>query len=255
MKIAILSDLHLEHGNEVDFSGIDADVLVLAGDCIVAAVIDNPRWSAQQELFEDVFASASSNFEHVLYIMGNHEYYHSDFATVEPRVREWLKQWPNVQMLEQQHTSINGVRFVGATLWSDTSRDPYAALNTSLLGDFQVIRDGASNLRLVSYQFQHERAFEYLQHACSGVEPTVVITHHSPSERSTAPRFEGTALNTFFHSKLDDWIENKENIKLWIHGHMHNPSDYTIGSTRVVCNPVGYPGEPGTATTIKIVEV
>ena len=30
------------------------------------------------------------------------------------------------------------------------------------------------------------------------------------------------------------------NMKLWIHGHVHNNFDYMIGDTRVICNPRGY---------------
>jgi hypothetical protein len=31
-------------------------------------------------------------------------------------------------------------------------------------------------------------------------------------------------------------------IKLWTHGHTHDPFDYMVGKTRVVCNPRGYAG-------------
>ena len=31
-----------------------------------------------------------------------------------------------------------------------------------------------------------------------------------------------------------------ERAALWIHGHMHESSDYEIYGTRVVCNPRGY---------------
>jgi hypothetical protein len=29
-------------------------------------------------------------------------------------------------------------------------------------------------------------------------------------------------------------------VSLWIHGHTHTAFDYTVGNTRVVCNPRGY---------------
>ena len=31
--------------------------------------------------------------------------------------------------------------------------------------------------------------------------------------------------------------------RLWLHGHTHAPRDYVVGTTRVVCNPRGYPHE------------
>jgi Icc-related predicted phosphoesterase len=30
---------------------------------------------------------------------------------------------------------------------------------------------------------------------------------------------------------------------LWVHGHVHNSSDYRIGRTRIVANPHGYGNE------------
>jgi hypothetical protein len=31
--------------------------------------------------------------------------------------------------------------------------------------------------------------------------------------------------------------------RLWVHGHTHTTCDYELGSTRVACNPYGYPHE------------
>jgi Icc-related predicted phosphoesterase len=68
---------------------------------------------------------------------------------------------------------------------------------------------------------------------------TVIVTHHAPSPRSIASRFCGDPLNSAFASNLDPLISRHE-PSLWIHGHMHDSFDYTIGRTRVVCNPRGY---------------
>ena len=43
-----------------------------------------------------------------------------------------------------------------------------------------------------------------------------------------------------FSSDLSEFILNHPQIKLWTHGHTHDEFDYTIGSTRIVCNPRGY---------------
>ena len=45
-----------------------------------------------------------------------------------------------------------------------------------------------------------------------------------------------------FASSLEGLIEEYQPI-LWIHGHTHDPFDYELFATRVVCNPRGYPGE------------
>jgi hypothetical protein len=69
--------------------------------------------------------------------------------------------------------------------------------------------------------------------------PTVVITHHLPSQRSIAPRYAGSLSNAGFVSELEPMM-GAERVQLWIHGHTHSSFDYTVAGTRVVCNPRGY---------------
>lgn len=69
--------------------------------------------------------------------------------------------------------------------------------------------------------------------------PTVVISHHAPHRRSVHERFAGSALNACFVSELEQRILAWQPA-LWLHGHMHDSSDYYIGATRVLCNPRGY---------------
>ena len=47
-------------------------------------------------------------------------------------------------------------------------------------------------------------------------------------------------MNGAYSSRLDQFILDNPQIKLWTHGHTHEEFDYMIGSTRVVCNPRGY---------------
>jgi Icc-related predicted phosphoesterase len=69
----------------------------------------------------------------------------------------------------------------------------------------------------------------------------VVVTHHAPSPLSIAECYKhDTLMNGAFYSDLSQFIEDRPQIKLWTHGHMHNNSNYLIGGTRVVCNPRGY---------------
>jgi hypothetical protein len=46
---------------------------------------------------------------------------------------------------------------------------------------------------------------------------------------------------------LDDFIESRPQIRLWLHGHTHHNFNYWIGETRVVCNPRGYVGHESMA--------
>ena len=47
-------------------------------------------------------------------------------------------------------------------------------------------------------------------------------------------------MNGGYCSDLSETILDNENIKYWVHGHVHDDFDYTIGETRVACNPRGY---------------
>jgi hypothetical protein len=46
-----------------------------------------------------------------------------------------------------------------------------------------------------------------------------------------------------YASNLDELVD-ASHAKLWIHGHIHRPTSYRIGETRVVSNPRGYPDGP-----------
>jgi hypothetical protein len=47
-------------------------------------------------------------------------------------------------------------------------------------------------------------------------------------------------MNGGYASDLSEDILDNENIRVWVHGHMHDPVDYKIGETRVLANPRGY---------------
>ena len=91
----------------------------------------------------------------------------------------------------------------------------------------------------------HKKMLEYIQvtTAMLGENPNkyVVVGHHAPSKASTHPRYQTEVImNGAYSSRLDQFILDNPQIKLWTHGHTHEEFDYMIGSTRVVCNPRGY---------------
>ena len=65
----------------------------------------------------------------------------------------------------------------------------------------------------------------------------VVITHHAPSRQSVAPQYQDDPLTPAYASRMESVVQLAD---LWIHGHMHDSFDYTVGECRVVCNPRGY---------------
>jgi predicted phosphodiesterase len=271
MKIAVASDIHLEFG-DLDFvNDNEAEVLILSGDICVAVDLDM-RDRRQTELgfarlrserFHEFFERCAARFPHVIYVMGNHEYYHSDFATALDEMRRKLAYLPNLYILEREIKVINDITFIGGTLWSDmNNRDALTLYHMrTMMNDFRVIQNSAIpvHFRTQEGEFktrvgkftpedaveEHEKMKGYIQHIVEG-KPTqkfVVVGHHAPSRLSTHEMYANdTIMNGGYSSSLDDFILDHPQIKLWTHGHTHHVFDYMIGSTRVLCNPRGYDG-------------
>jgi len=102
----------------------------------------------------------------------------------------------------------------------------------------------------------HKKMLGYIKHVYSEMPPwkqMVVVGHHTPSHFSCHPRYkDDQIMNGGYHSDLSEFILDRPGIKLWTHGHTHEVFDYTIGDTRVVCNPRGYIGYEEMADTFKL---
>ena len=238
MKIQVLSDLHLEHGGLVPPHVADANVIVLAGDLCPYAE------GLVQEL-----AEYWSSAPHILYVLGNHEFYGTDIDETRTRLAQECAE-AGIHLLDPGMVRIGGVRFIGATLWTDLdlegkARAPGAHLRVSEeLMDFQggIEHEGRDFTTAESVRRHHEeRRFieRELERAEQARETAVVVTHHAPSPRSIHSSFEGDALNPAFASDLERVI-GRYQPALWIHGHMHDPVDEQLGRTRLVANPAGY---------------
>ena len=286
MKIAVASDIHLEFGDINITNDSQADVLILSGDICVAADLDmRDRRQTElgfarrrSEMFHEFFERCAANFPHVIYIMGNHEYYHSDFATALDDVRKRLAHLPNLYILEREIKVIDDVTFIGGTLWTDMNNsDPLTLYHMrTMMNDFRVIQnsavpvhfrtqDGEFKTRVAKFSpedavTEHVKMKEYIQvvTAMLGENPNkyVVVGHHAPSRRSTHAMYaHDTIMNGGYSSDMDQFIEDRPQIKLWTHGHTHHVFDYMIGETRVVCNPRGYHGYEARADEWKLLNV
>ncbi|MEM9264526.1 MAG: metallophosphoesterase [Cyanobacteria bacterium P01_F01_bin.13] len=229
MKIAIASDLHLDHRPKQwrtvveNIAAVDADVLVLAGD--IAEIINHPWF--------DGLSLLAGAFKNVIYVLGNHEYYNTPARKYRVEIKELEKAFLGLHILEERVIDIDGVTFAGTSLWFDAD-EPTAYLQSSRLNDFRLIPDAWKRIRV-----SRKESIDFLKDL-SKVD--VVVTHHAPTYKCVAPRFAGSSLNIFFANQLDQEIE-RLSPKYWIHGHMHDPVDTQIAETRVIANPLGYPHE------------
>ena len=235
MRLHILSDLHLEFGR-TSIPATDADVVVLAGDVHVGR--EGLRWARKQ------FPTKP-----IIYVLGNHEFYRHSL----PELTETLKnetRGGHIHVLESNATEINGYSFLGCTLWTDFRllTDPQAAMEAAegIMSDYSIIDFGPENrlLRARDTARLQAESVAWLRSELASRNPrtTIVVTHHAPSIRSEAPFHLQSVLSPAFASNLDLLVE-QSGVPIWIHGHTHYNADYVIGSTRVVTNQRGYPGE------------
>jgi len=99
----------------------------------------------------------------------------------------------------------------------------------------------------------HKKMLGYIDIVTREPGSYIVVGHHAPSSQSVAEWYRAdTLMNGAFRSELDEFIEARPQIKYWLHGHMHNNSNYWVGETRVVCNPRGYIGHESIADFFKL---
>ncbi len=233
IRLRILSDLHLEFA-PFEPPKAEADVVVLAGD--IHPGVRSVRWI--QEKFPDL---------PVVLVLGNHEFY----GHALPKLNDDLKArcaGSNVHLLDNSGAVIDGVRFLGATLWTDFnlfgSPSHAGRAAAERMTDYKRIRVSPqfSKLKGRDTATLHARSRKWLEVQCQEPfdGPTVVVTHHAPSARSLQPAFQSDLLSAAYASHLDEFVTTC-GAALWVHGHTHWSVDYRIGNTRVLANQRGYP--------------
>ncbi len=228
MKIDIISDIHLDHFKDLgrDFVRTwipEGEILVLAGD-----VGDFPWWQTQSHLIDEI----CDKYQYVLYVAGNHDYYGTSLEEGDIYFREVASRCYNFCFLEREALEIDGVMFAGCSLWF--KEHPSNVIYESGMTDFEEIQLFKHHV----YQ-RNQESQEFLR----GLQDIdVVITHHQFSALSIPEEYIDDPHNRFFLCAMDDMILNLQ-PKFAIHGHTHVPCSYDLGSTRVVCNPKGYPRE------------
>lgn len=254
MKLHVISDVHLEFSKwptKDDVNAIDADISILAGD--IGVGLEGLQWALTFK-------------RQVLYVMGNHEFYGQ-----RPMNELWVKarqrvENTHVHILENNAVVINGVRFLGATLWTDfaalgeANQDACMRMARENITDYRVIYASHRGQAMTEYGYpgirkgdlltpqktlaMHHESREFLEReldkSANGLwRKTVVVTHHAPSALSLEDKVAVTQLDAAYCSHLACLVEKAD---LWIHGHTHWAVDYRIGKGRVISNPRGYTG-------------
>lgn len=247
MKFKLLSDLHLEFYGRTTYMGLDQPmwkpemtdedaetVLLLAGDIHVGF--------KAKEWIKDM----CTRFHHVVYILGNHEFYNNELYAVK---EGWhLVDMPdNFTYLDDGVVYFDNVRVVGGTLWTQVT-DPFMVwTGPKRMTDYQVttVRE-YGKLRRMNVADTNKEHFETINAvtrllAEEWAGKTVVMTHHLPHELCVHEFYKENSLNAFFMTDLDHVIKNFD-IDVWCHGHTHTCVDVEVHGTRILCNPMGYHG-------------
>lgn len=242
-KFQIMSDIHQEFSKAplIQKENVIGEVLLLAGD-----ITNGP---ARIDYLKDLEIP-------IFYVVGNHEYYHASWERALDYYRSYFDMIgaKHIKILEREIVIHNGVRIIGTTLWTDFRAPMKRYIPAGAEGEEFFWEDQAFNCRQGMADFsviqgltiekaldEHNKCLGYIKQVLSTKHdgPTIVMTHHAPSFKSSHPRYDTSYIKAGFCSSLDYVIEEYQ-PDLWIHGHTHESFDYTIGRTRVVCNPYGY---------------
>jgi len=250
MRLLVLSDLHVEYAPfEPAARRGDYDAVVLAGDIGQATLA--LQWA--RRTFPDV---------PIVQVAGNHEFFDAVREEALEAMRTAARRL-GIHLLEEDAVVVDGVEFVGCTVWTDYRLHErpgrpvsMSALDTMqgarrLMLDYRCIdvRDPSSASGTRRFEPEdsvvlHERSRAWL--AATLARPPsgrrVVVTHHLPSWHSVKPGYVAAPSNPAFASDLDALLSGAD---LWIHGHTHSSHDYLVAGSRVVCNPRGYPMRRG----------
>jgi len=245
MKIGLASDIHTELGLPQNDMTLPerVDVMILAGDI-----------GKGPQAIKYAYDTFGPQADHIVIVAGNHEYYRGTFQKVLEDTKKYAGGVSRIHYLQNDFVDIDGIRFIGATGWTDFS---YGSLGAPLhmrqaedaMNDYKTIKivQGGSMYRKLRamdvLQMNYEsRRFIFDTLKVSDRSKSVVVTHHAPCHLSIPAQYVGHPLN---HSYCNNWGDMiaYDGPAMWCHGHMHDPSDYVVGDTRVLCNPIGYPGE------------
>lgn len=257
MKIKLVSDLHLEFSHLM-LPNNGADVLVLAGDICIAqdlhdfessdSCIDLGSRQVKAYDYRRFLDQISRDYKHIIYVAGNHEFYHGKFYKSLQYLREECAKYSNIYFLEDDVKIIDGVVFVGATLWSNMNKyDPLTMYHCKdALNDYRCIRNDKRSYAKLSTldttnRFGKSKAFIRQMLNKYDDSKVVVVTHHAPSLSSISDYYKYDYLmNGAYASDLSEDIMDFSNLVYWVHGHIHDPVNYFIGNCNIVSNPRGY---------------
>lgn len=260
VRALIMSDLHLEYEAyaadiEKPLAGDSLpplphestfDVIILAGDIGLAGdrdyKTDKPKLMYTRLL--KYLAKLNRCNKPILFVIGNHEYYHSsNFENLGEVLSQKLNElgYSNIHLLDRSTFEYRGITFIGATLWTSFNNKSRVEMDKAKanMSDYDVIAfPERKKIEPTDVYAAHKQDRDYIdEQLLSMPEKTcVVITHHSPVEHNDVSVY----LPSAYQSDLSEIIIKNYKPLAWVHGHIHQSIDKTVIDTRILCNPRGY---------------
>lgn len=178
-------------------------------------------------------------------VPGNHDYWNTS-KSGEMTIDEWNQYYKSLEnekisYLINETKIINGVAFIGATLWTDfRDNDLLVQFQASISKDYEKIYSKKG--QLITPQEVYELHIEAKNFIISELDkhsdkPCVVLTHFPPSIGCNQT-FRITPVSYNWCGQMENVISIFQPV-LWISGHMHNFYNNKMGDTRVILNPAG----------------
>lgn len=234
MKISLISDCHFEFYTDpkLFINKSNVDVLVIAGDLAVG-----------KESIISALKKFSPNFKDIIYVLGNHESYGSDYLEVTSYISR-LTRNSNIHFLNPGSITIGNVCFLGGCLWTDFRKDAMAKFMCARnINDFNRIK-GFDTDACAALHTEH---IKYIKEGYAAHSPLkkVIVTHFLPAIECISPQYRNSKdlINYYFANDYGDWISDLKDTTC-LFGHTHDNVDITIGYTRCIANPYGYNANP-----------
>jgi hypothetical protein len=267
-SIQVASDLHLEMlfnnpkmredvAQEIVDSMIvpSAPYLVLAGDIGCPGNV----WGKRQ--YARFLEKQSEQFKLVFVLAGNHEYFSevkgSSFIpctapAIHAAIKDVCSKFANVVFLDRKVAVVDGVRLIGATLWTDIAEEQESRIESSVCDYKRIYLPRGRNLtgttRLLTardVRIWHQTDLKFIEWQCRIAQElgqdAVILTHHCPTTKYSCDQgISCSSISSAFSSDAWDRLKKWDCIKAWVFGHTHHSIDVLEEHVRLVSNQHGY---------------
>lgn len=238
LKIKFMSDLHGEFDSPSPTEYIDGnyDIFIIAGDC------NTGRFDKTLITIKELAIAIAP--KKLLYVTGNHDYYHNDRGYIDDGFDKLTKELDNFIFLNHAVVEVGKYTIIGCTGWQN--HENFNSTNYPL-NDFRIIADHPRSVKFWGEDDKQflEDAFEEIK-TKNPKSKIVVVTHVPPCIEAIDPsskeaRNKKGYLAAYYNTYSD--LIKKYKPTLWLCGHMHDSIDKMLDNkTRIVRNAYGYYG-------------